>query len=419
MSVTAGGQAAPPDTSTPWRRNLYAIFVSQLIVMMGFSFVSPFMPLFIQELGGYSNQDAAFWAGLAVAAGSIAMFIAGPLWGILADRWGRKPMVLRAMFGTGFLLALTGFAPNVPVTIALRFSQGLLSGTMAAASALAASCVPRDKVPFAMSLVMAAMFGGNTAGPLLGGILADAFGYKATFLLTGAVVSAGGLIVILVVRENFTRPAQPQPISFAGPLRIAMSRQMLPYLMAVCALHVGPQMISPIISLFVRELDPAGPAATASGLAFCVMGVVAALSSFVAGRLAKRFDMRTMLVVSCIGAGLLYLPPMLSTTVAQLILFMAITGLLKGGLMVSSNALVGLGMPLAQQGIAYGLVQSAGALGSGIGPILGGSLAPFVGFRPIFAAAAAIFLLTAIAIVYLLRRARTAGALVAPAKADP
>ena len=79
---------------------------------MGFSFVNPFMPLFIQELGNFTNQKAAFWAGIATSASGIAMFFSAPLWGIVADRWGRKPMVLRAMFGSAVLLGFMGLAPN-------------------------------------------------------------------------------------------------------------------------------------------------------------------------------------------------------------------------------------------------------------------------------------------------------------------
>ena len=86
------------------------------------------------------------------------MFLSAPLWGIIADRWGRKLMVLRAMFGAAVVLALTGLAPNIYYVIALRFAQGLFSGTVAAASALVAASIPNNKMPFAMGLLMVAVF---------------------------------------------------------------------------------------------------------------------------------------------------------------------------------------------------------------------------------------------------------------------
>jgi len=393
-------------TPESWRRNLYAIFLAEFIVIMGFSFVNPFMPLFIQELGAFTNQQAAFWAGMATSASGIAMFFSAPLWGIVADRWGRKPMVLRAMFGAGVVLALVGLAPNIYYVVALRFAQGLLSGTVAAASALVAASAPRNKMPFAMGLLMVAVFMGSSFGPLAGGFIADSVGYKAAFFITGGLLFSGGFIVLSFVKEKFERPAKGQSASLSSLLRLAKSREMLPLLLILCTLHAAPQMMTPIISLFIRELDPEGMAATASGLAFCFMGVVAAISAVITGRLGEHITLKRILVISCLGTGLLYLPPMLARTVTQLIIFIALMGLLKGGLMTSSNALVGLSVPRNQQGIAYGLAHSAHALGSGLGPLIGGSLAPLMGLRPDFGVAGGLFMLIGVAVGKLLPRSQ-------------
>jgi len=390
-------------TSESWQRNLYAIFAAEFIVIMGFSFVNPFMPLFIQELGAFTNQQAAFWAGIATSASGIAMFFSAPIWGIVADRWGRKPMVLRAMFGAGTVLALMGLASNIYLVIALRFVQGLFSGTVAAASALVAASTPRNKMPFAMGLLMVAVFTGQSFGPLAGGFIADSLGYKAAFFITGGLLFSGGFIVLLFVKENFERPAKGQSASLSSLLRLAKSREMLPLLLALCALHAGPNMITPIISLFIRELNPSGMAATASGLAFCFMGVVAAISAVIAGRLGGHITLKKILVISCLGTGLLYLPPMLAQTVTQLVIFIALTGLFKGGLMTSSNALIGLSVPRSQQGIAYGVAQSANALGNGLGPLIGGSLAPLIGLRSVFGVTGGLFMLISVAVGKLLR----------------
>ena len=390
--------------SESWRKNLYTMFVAEFIVIVGFSFVTPFMPLFIQELGVFTNQQAAFWAGIATSASGIAMFFSAPLWGIVADRWGRKPMVLRAMFGAGTVLALIGLAPNIYFVIALRFTQGLLSGTVAAASALVAASTPRNKMPFAMGLLMVAVFMGTSFGPLMGGFMADSVGYKAAFFITGGLLFSGGLIVLFFVKEQFERPAKGQSASLSSLLRLAKSREMLPLLLALSALHAGPTMITPIISLFIRELNPEGMAATASGLAFSFMGVIAAISAIITGRLGGHITLKRILVIACLGTGLLYLPPIWARTVTQLVIFIALTGLFKGGLMTSSNALVGLSVYRDQQGTAYGLAQSAKALGSGLGPLIGGSLAPLIGLRSIFGVTGGFFMLTGIAVSKLLAR---------------
>ncbi len=211
-----------------WQRNLYTIFVAELIVIMGFSFVMPFMPLFVQQVGNLTSEDAALWAGLANSASGIAMFFSAPLWGLVADRWGRKPMILRAMFGSSLILALTGLAPNVYYLVCMRFAQGLLSGTVAAASALVAANTPRERMPFAMGLIMVAVFSGTTLGPLLGGLAADKLGYQSTFFITGALLFSGGIIVSIFVKEKFEHSAQARVASLGRVWRLASSREMLP-----------------------------------------------------------------------------------------------------------------------------------------------------------------------------------------------
>jgi DHA1 family multidrug resistance protein-like MFS transporter len=388
--------------SESWRKNLYLIFVTEFVVIMAFSFVNPFLPLFIQELGDFNNKQATFWAGIALGGGGLAMFLSSPVWGIIADRWGRKPMVLRAMFGASVILALMGMVSNVYAFIALRCFQGLLAGTIAAASALVAADTPRNKIPFAMGLIMLAVFGGSSFGPFLGGFLADKVGYEATFFITSALLFSGGLIVLFFVKERFARPIPGQGASLGSLWHLAMSREMLLLLMAICALNIGPAMISPIIPLFIRELDPRVAAATASGVAFGLMGLVAGISSVVASRLGKRFSLKKIMVFSCLGTGLLYLPPMWATTVTQLLIFIALMGLLTGGLMMSANSLVSMSVSQSQQGIAYGLSTSAQALGGGLGPLIGGSLASLLGLKPIFGVAGGLFILVGVLIIKLL-----------------
>jgi len=373
---------------------------------MGFSFVSPFMPLYIREIGDFSNTDAAFWAGIATSVSGIAMFFSAPLWGMIADRWGRKPMVLRAMFGASIVLALTGLAPNTYVVIGLRFTQGLFSGTVSAASALVASLTPREKVPFAMGLLMTAVFTGTTLGPLIGGFTADRLGYPAAFFITGGLLFLGGAIVAVFVQEKFQPPPAGQGVSFGSLWRLATSRTMLPLLGVLCALQAGPQMISPVLSLFVRELDPSAAAASASGIAYSCMGIVAAASSVAAGRLARRVTLKTILFVCCLGTGLFYLPPMWAGTVTQLVILITLTGLLKGGIMTSSNSLVSLLTSPEQQGTAFGIAQSAGALGNGIGPLIGGSLASAMGLRSVFGFTGGLFILIGVGVARLLSGVR-------------
>jgi DHA1 family multidrug resistance protein-like MFS transporter len=394
--------ASSDAASESWRRNLYTIAIVEFVVLMAFGFANPFMPLFIQGLGNFTDREAAFWTGLSTSAFAICMLLTGPVWGILADRWGRKPMVLRAMFGAAALSAAIGIAPNVYWVVGLRGAQGLFSGSLAAASALVASNTPRDKIPFAMGLLMVALYGGSTLGPLIGGIMVDAVGYKASFFIIGAVYFLGGLAVIFFTKEKFKPAAKGQGASVRGLVHLAMSRQMRPLLAVICILFVGPSIMMPTITLLIKELGVQSNTASVSGLAFSLMGIVATISSIVAVRMASRISLKKMLVISCLGTGLLNLPPMWAPTVTLFIILMALRGTLSGGLMIPSNSLIALSVSQSEQGMAYGLQQSANSLGNTLGPLIGAGLASLIGLKAVFPAAAALFILAGVAAVKLL-----------------
>ncbi|MDD5126616.1 MAG: MFS transporter [Dehalococcoidales bacterium] len=376
-----------------WKRNLYAIVAAEFIVLIGFNSAISFLALFIQELGDFSNQEATLWTGIATGSSGIAMFFTAPIWGILADRWGRKPMLLRSQFGAAVVMALMAVCPNIYLFIGLRIALGTLAGTIAAASALVATTTPREKVPYAMGLIMVAVFSGQSFGPLLGGFVAHGFGYRAAFFATAFLLAAGGFIVLFMVKEKFERPPSHAHASLTDVMSLISSRQMLALLAVLFTIQAGPQMIAPILPLFFKSLDPTGAAAASAGLAFSMMGILAAASALIIGRFGKNIPLKKILIYSCLGSCLLYLPPIFAANSVYLIIFFGLTGIFVGGLMMSSNALVALTVPLSRQGIAYGIAQSANALGGGLGPLIGGSIATAVGFRPVFGVTSGIFLL--------------------------
>lgn len=389
--------------SNSWRRNLYIIFAVEFLVLMSFSFANPFMPMFIQTMGHFTDRQAAFWTGVASAVSGLCMFITAPIWGIIADRWGRKPMVLRAMFGIAAIAALTALAPNIYWLIILRGITGLFSGSMAAASAMVASSTPRDKITFAMGILMVASFGGTAFGPLIGGVMADAIGYRAVFYVIGTVYFIGGLSILLLTHENFVPVPKSELPSFRKLWGLAKSKAIAPLLVVLCVLAIGPSMMNPIIPLFVQELSSRS-AASASGLAMSLMGGVAVISSLVAGRAGSRIDLKTMLFWGCIGTGILYLPPVFATSVFWFILLMALRGIFNGGVIVPSNSLVALSVSRNEQGMAYGLQQSANSLGNGLGPLLGGALASVFGLKIVFPISAGLFIIAGFAVMKFLPR---------------
>jgi len=359
--------------------------------MTGFSFVQPFIPLYIQELGSLSETSAAFWSGLAISGAGIGMVISSPLWGLLADRMGRKPMVLRAMLGGAVIIALQGIAPNIYVFVVFRVIQGLLGGTVGAASALVTSSSPRDKTGYVMGLLMLAIYVGNAIGPTIGGISAHALGYRITFFVTAGLLVIGSILVHFLVKETFSPPIQKASLKSMGQL--ARSKSFLPLLITCGMISLAFQTSQPIIALYMAQLGSVETAAVSSGLAFSLLGVFTAISSVISGRLIGRISPKKVLVIACVGTGLLYVLPMLATSTTQLIIFIGLIGLTQGSAVTSSTSMVGMSVLIAEQGIAYGLSQGANAAGFSLGPIIGGSAAQIINFRYVFGLSTGFFLL--------------------------
>jgi len=192
-----------------WRRNLAVMWVTQFLSLMGFSMSLPFSPFYLRVLGVSDEGHVKAYAALAAALANVALAVMSPLWGILADRYGRKAMVLRANFGGALIVGLMGVAPSVSVFLLLRFLQGLFTGTMSASMTLVVSCTPTRKQGLALGILSSSTFSGDMAGLFLGGVLSSTFGFRTTFLYSGLALGVSGLLVLWLAQEDFVRQVGP------------------------------------------------------------------------------------------------------------------------------------------------------------------------------------------------------------------
>jgi DHA1 family multidrug resistance protein-like MFS transporter len=384
LAIPSPPPAAPieGDGDPHWRVTLYAIWVAQLISIMGFSFVMPFFPFYIQELGVKDPRQVAVWAGLLATASGVAMTAAAPLWGMVADRVGRKPMVQRAMFGGAVAMGLMGLAHNVHQLLALRLVQGVLSGTMTASFALVSSVTPHRRMGYSLGLLQMAVFIGASLGPWFGGMLADHFGYRIPFAVTAGLLAAGGLLVLFGARERFQRPA-PQADSAASSLRSLVRLPGIGTMLGVYfMLNLSGTIVGPIFPLFVADLlaTPTRAAST-TGMIMAIGAGTAAVAAVFLGRASDRIGHRRLLVGSTVAAGLLCFPQAAARTVWHLLILRAGYGLAAGGMGPTVNALVATSVPRRSMGSIYGLTSAATSLGAALGPAMGGILAASTNLR--------------------------------------
>jgi len=381
--------------SPSWRTSLYATCIAQATAMLAFGFVLPFLALFLKELNIGSDSLVVLWSGVLVASTAVALAIASPIWGALADRHGRRVMVLRAMIVGGLIMALMGFVANVGELLVLRILQGIFTGTVAASTALVATIVPRDRLGYSMGLLQTSAYLGIAGGPVVGGVIAEVVGLRGTFFVAGALLAGAGLLVWQFVHEHFPPPSAQRRPSFLASLRAGMANPALaPMLAVVFLIQISTSIVFPILPLFVASIaGPQEPVKLYSGLAFGATAVFSAIAAVSYSRIADRSGYRRVLIFSCFGAACLFAPQAFAHTVPQLLLLRAGVGLFFGSLLPATNAIIGLVTPGTLRGTAYGVTSSATALGTAVGPLVGATLAATLGLPSIFLATALVLAL--------------------------
>ena len=290
----------------PWQRNLAAIALAELIAISGFSVFMPFMPYYVQELGVTRLEEVEFWSGLLLTSQAVVMAAVAPLWGLLADRYGRKIMVVRAMFGGSVVIALMGFTRNVGQLAALRMIQGALTGTVPAATTLVASSAPPERRGHALGLLQMAIYLGASVGPMLGGLIADHLGYRVTFWVTGGLLFSAGVLVTTLVHEEFTSPEETdgikKPRLWEGLVMVLRTRALVGVFAISMLMRMGTRVVTPMLPLFVQEI--AAPGVKIASLTGVIEGLAAAASAVAAallGRVSDRIGYRRILLVCGVG----------------------------------------------------------------------------------------------------------------------
>ena len=370
------------DETSPWRSILFVMFIAQLLSIVGFSFVLPFTPFYIREIGVTDETLVPIWAGILVAASSLTMTIFSPIWGWLSDRYGRKLMVERAMFAGAVITMAMGIIGNIYQLLILRLLQGAFTGTISASIALVSCALPGTKLGFGLGLMQVAVFLGMSLGPWIGGMIADIVGYRLTFMAGGAILLVGGILVMMGAKEKFIRPSAlslkrsgSMSTLFALPDFVSL---MVVFLLFYFSIHIA----IPIIPLFIEEVGNLKTrVASTTGLLFAVTGATASISAAAIGYLSDRKGHKQVLIVNLFITSILWVAHALARNIDQLLIIRILFGFAAGGNLPTMNALVGKLTPKESYGKAYGLMASMTSLGMTLGPLVGGIMASYMGLH--------------------------------------
>lgn len=381
-----------------WKRTLYVLAFVQFVSAVGMSSIFTFLPLYVEELGSTTGLGIELMAGLVFSAQALAMMIAAPIWGALADRHGRKMMVLRATWGGALVILLMGFVTSAEQLVFLRAIQGLVTGVFSALTALVAASVPRDRTGYALGLLQVGLWGGVSAGPLFGGFIADTFSFRASFIATAALLAAAGGLAWWGVHERF----EPIPHAAGGRSFVAAWAHVFSVqavrltFLARFLTTLARTIIEPFTPLFVQQLmSGQGQTATVTGVLLALSAAAGTVAAIYLGQLGDRLGHRRVLVVIAIAAGLLYMPLGLVTSVWQMAIFFTATGAAAGGILPALSALLATHTDPGEEGAVYGLEAAIVAAGRAAAPMIGAGLALMLGLRSIYVTGGVVFLVMA------------------------
>lgn len=380
----------PHDQDTSqihWKQNLYVCLFGSFTTILAMTLILPILPVYIRDLGVSDEQEIVSWSGWIFSITFLAAGIMAPVWGKVADRYGRKLILIRASLGMAIGIALIGCAQTVWQLFWLRLLVGLLGGYASGATILVATQTPREHTGWAVGLLASGTLAGNLLGPLVGGIAPALFGIRETFFVAGAIILAAFFCTVLLIREQH-RPraatsAHTMPYSFwkSGHDR----NIVLLMLLAGTLLMFANMSVEPIVTLYMASLRTmTDQIPLLAGIAMSATAFGSMVLSAAVGRWGDAHGHRQVLIASFLATAVLLFMQSMSQTDWQFIGLRLLMGMTLCGIMPALTAMIRHHVPAGAAGGVLGYATSTQYAGLVLGPLAGGFVANKAGFNAVF-----------------------------------
>ncbi len=320
--------------------------VASLIEIVLYSNLSAFTPLFLQGIG-YDQAGVKLWTGILASAGIALGFWFVPFWGVLADRHGRKLLILRSFAVEAMALMLMAFSQNVWVFLLGRMMTGLALGNTGLMFATLADQAPRERVGFAISLVTGSQPVGGVVGSLLGGFVVSQFGVHILFAIDSILIALVTIMLGIWYHDNFVRGVT-YPIT--RMLRLALRSVIrTPVVLALFTFAFiatfGYFFSSPFVPNRIEELVRGVDTGEAIGLVFGIAGVATLFATPLWGLAADRFGHRRLLPIVTLLTAALFVPLYLAADVVQFTVALFLLNAVQPAVNSLTFATIGLETP--------------------------------------------------------------------------
>lgn len=380
-----------------WKRNLIVCWFGMFVTGVGMSQIAPVLPLYIDQLGVHDTALIEQFSGIAFGITFIVSAIFSPIWGLAADRYGRKPMLLRASLGMAIVVFSMGFAQNVYQLIGLRLLLGIITGYSTACTTLIATQTDNEHAGWALGTLSTSNIAGSLLGPMIGGYIGESLGLQNVFFITGILMLVAFLTTVLFVKESFTR--QTKAVSSVNTIWKAIPEKSLTVILFVTSFVVTLALysIEPILTVYVTQLTRnSSHVALLAGMVFSASGLANVIAAPRLGKISDKIGAQKVMLVALILAGLTFIPQAFVSSPWELMALRFSLGLATAGLLPSVNILIKKITPASFTGRVFGFSMSAMYLGGFGGSVLGGQVAAYLGIRYVFVITSALLLVNAV-----------------------
>lgn len=364
------------SASSAVARNLFAVTAASFMGFTGFTLVMPFLPLYIRQLGVTDLGAITMWTGISLGITPAITALLSPIWGKLADRFGRKIMVERSLISFSVLMAATAFVTKPWHVLAIRAVQGIFAGYGAICVTMAAESAPRDRMAQSIGVVQTAQRLGPAVGPVIGGVLAGLLGLRHAFLVTAASYAAALGMVFFMYDERVTHAAGEREAT--GPVRF---RDVLAFenFILIMAVVFGIQFVDksfePVLPLYIEQIGTAHrlvPLLT--GIVLSIVACTGALGHHFCGKLLRRHSPQAVIASATAVGGVGVALFAIGRYEAVLMVAAALVGAGIGAAMTAAYTAAGSVMPPGSQGTGFGVLSSAPLVALAVSPVVAGFL---------------------------------------------
>lgn len=377
------------DEAPHWRRNMYVCLFGSFTNVTAMTLLLPFLPIYVEQLGVHGHAAIVEWSGIAYGVSFLGAGAVAPLWGKMADLYGRKLILMRASLAMAVCMSLIGVAQDIWHLVALRLLAGLLGGYASGAVVLVATQTPKHRSGWALGMLSTGTLAGTLLGPLIGGVLPGLIGLRGTFFLAGGTIFVAFLATCLFIHEERVPPGMRRITRGAWSM-IPDRRPVIAMLTAATLLMLANMSIEPIITVYVGELAPDSDVVFTAGLVMAASAIGSIFAAPRLGRLADRIGHWNLISGCLFACGVLLVPQALIDRSWQLIGLRFLMGISLAGLLPAINATIRHSVPQTAAGTILGYSTSAQYAGQVLGPLAGGFVGGHWGMRTVFLATAVI-----------------------------